>query len=397
MLEKLKGLFAKNWKQYTLWLAIVCALWVLYATGYLPSFNPPSPPVPIFEPGDFATRDGSMNFGYHADDDAVQRTAAAMQFARFGDTPAGKQANIPDHVYLWQYYPNGAPIKNQGSVGACVSFGTDGAIEDTMIAQIKVNKADEEFKSICEEVTYAGSRVEIGGGRLRGDDGSNGAWAVEFVKTRGVVAREVITTKTGKSYDLRKFDPVRCRAWGDSGVPDDLEDVAREHPVKDATLIKSIEELKKALAQGYGVAVCSAIGFADDNAGRVPGTRDSRGVVKARGRWDHCMKFDGYHTEDGQLFVHITNSWGATAHKGPVGWGNPNTAGFWVSEADADRMIRTGKCTWAFSGVKGWPARESEWFVQNREGPARNFARLAMVSPRQKGSDPCATLFGLSP
>lgn len=390
MLDKLKDLFAKNWKQYAVWLTVVLCLFVLNRLGYLPEFSPPSPPIPIFEPEKYEQPDGSLNFGYHADDQAVETVAASMRFPRFADTPAGKQANLPDHVYLWHLYPDGPPIKDQSPVGSCVSFGTNKAIEDTMAGQIKLGNAPEVWKTLCEEVTYAGSRVEIGGGALRGDDGSNGAWAVQFAKTRGVVPREVITTKTGKVYDLTSYDPVRCRKWGDAGVPDDLEDVARDHPVKDATLITSTDELKQALAQGYGVAVCSSVGFADDAAGRIPGTRDSRGVIRARGRWNHCMAFDGYHTENGQLFFHITNSWGAKAHKGPVGWGNPNAAGFWVTAADAERMITTGRCTWAFSGVRGFPARVPDWFLKGRD--VRPDSRLAQLWREQ----PCS-VYQLSP
>jgi hypothetical protein len=222
-----------------------------------------------------------------------------------------------------------------------------------MMCQIVMDRANEEFKDIAEEVTYAGSRVEIGKGRISGD-GSVGAWAAQFVQKWGVVAREV----HGK-YDLTNYDQARCRAWGRTGVPDDLEPTARNHPVSSITQIKTLDELKKALSQGYGVAVCSDQGFSYQ--------RDARGVARAQGSWAHCMCIDGYHTdENGKLFFHIENSWGDKTHTGPTGWGNPSTAGFWADSATVQRMLNAGD-TWAFSGVKGFPARESIWFVNNEQ------------------------------
>lgn len=371
MLDKLKDLCSKNWKQYAVWLTICGALWVLYATGYMPGFNPPSPPIPIFETAQ----------GWVRDDAAVEQVSSTLRFKVFADTPAGNVANIPDHFYQWDIVrkinPAGPPAKNQNPVGSCVSFGTNSAIYRTMAGQIVLGNANEELKDIAEEVTYAGSRVEIGGGRIRGD-GSVGAWAAQFVQKWGVVARE----KHGQ-YDLTSYDPTRCRAWGQSGVPADLETVAKLHPVKDITRITSWDEAKKALAQGYGIAICSDQGFSMQ--------RDARGIARASGSWAHCMCLDGYHTEGGREYGHIENSWGASAHTGPVGWGNPSTAGFWADSSVIDWMIRSGGDTWAFSGVKGFPARDSEWFVQL---PAARTVRVASL--KLERVNPCV-LYSLSP
>jgi len=377
-MDRLKDLFAKNWKQYAVWLTVVVCLYVLYRVGYLTDFNPPSPPIPVFEIEDYKAADGSYQLGWHQDDDAVKAVQGQLPFKVFADTPAGQQVGEPEFFYQWEVYrkadPRGPPAKNQNPVGSCVSFGTNNGILRTMACQIVLDGAAEELKDIAEEVTYAGSRVEIGGGRIRGD-GSVGAWAAKFVQQYGVVSRE----KHGK-YDLTSYDPARCRAWGNSGVPDDLEPIARQHPVKDITLIRTTAELKKAIAQGYGVAVCSGQGFSMQ--------RDARGVAAPRGSWAHCMCIDGYHTDAGKLYFHIENSWGPNAHTGPVGWGNPSTAGFWADSATVQRMLNAGD-TWAFSGVRGFPARESEWFVQNS---SRSDTRLAAI----RRLDPCV-LFSVCP
>lgn len=291
--------------------------------------------------------------GWVNNPDVVAQVAAAEQFKVFSDTPAGRMGEaLPDSVYLWKHYETlfarPPPSKNQNPIGSCVSFGTNTAIERTMAYEIAVLKKPLKFKFICEEVTYAGSRVEVGGGRISGD-GSVGAWAAKFVKEWGVIARE--PTADGK-YDLTNYDPARCRKWGRDGVPDDLEPLAREHPVQSITQVKDWEEAKKALAQGYGIAICSNQGFSMQ--------RDARGVCRPSGSWAHCMALDGYQVEGGSEYGHIENSWGANAHTGPVGWGNPPPSGFWTDSRTIDRMLKQGD-SWAFSVVKGFPARKIVW------------------------------------
>lgn len=347
----------KNWKEIAGWavvmLASALAGWLGYGT-----FVPVPPPVPIF--------------GWVDKPEEVEAVAKKLRFKVFSDTEAGQAEDpLPDRVYLWQVFkkidPKGPPTKNQNPVGSCVSFGTNNAITRTMAFEIVVQKKNFEFKDIAEEVTYAGSRVEVGGGRINGD-GSVGAWAAKFVKDWGVVSRE----KHGE-YDLSSYDPARCRAWGKSGVPDTLEQIARSHPVQTITQIKTWAEAKRALANGYGIAVCSNQGFTMQ--------RDSRGVARASGSWPHCMCFDGYHTEGSQEFVHVENSWGPSLHTGPVGWGEPSTSGFWAESSVAARMLAQND-SWAFSAVKGFPARKLDWFVQLEHDLYQN--RLALLMDQVK-------------
>jgi hypothetical protein len=362
-----RKLLPTNWKGLLAWALITGAGIAAYELGYAP-FVPSVPPVPVWEAG-MGPESGS--YGWVNDPDAVKAVASKLRFKVFGDTPAGKVGDpLPDHVYLWEIYrkadPRGPPIKNQGQVGSCVSFGTNQAILRTMAVAIALGQPFE-LKDIAEEVTYAGSRVEVGGGKIRGD-GSVGAWAAQFVQRWGVVSREV-----HGQYDLTHYDASRCRSWGSKGVPSDLEAVAREHPVKEFTQVQDWTNAKKALASGYGIAVCSGQGFSMQ--------RDSRGVARAQGSWGHCMCLDGYHVEGGKEYGHIQNSWGPDAHTGPVGWGAPDTGGFWAESAVVDRMLKAGD-SWAFSSVQGFPSqrKELDWFVRNAPRPERDerFASLVL-------------------
>jgi hypothetical protein len=288
-------------------------------------------------------------------DDVEIRQPVAATMPAFSETAAFRavQGEEPTHVYLWdayrRLYGTNPPERDQGSVGSCVSFGTAHAIEMTLANQVLLGFAGE-FRDVAQEVIYGGGRVEVGGGRIRGD-GCVGAWAAKFVKQWGIVPRGV----TGR-YDLSRYDVDRCRAWGRTGVPDDLEPEAKKHPVGDAAQVTTWTEAKKALANGYGIAICSSQGFTT--------RRDPNGVCQPRGTWNHCMSLDGYHVDsDAREYGHITNSWGDNTHTGPVGWGNPNKAGFWADSRTIERMLRQDD-SWAFSGVTGFPARKIDWDVQ---------------------------------
>lgn len=292
--------------------------------------------------------------GWVDDYAAVEDVLSRRRFKSFGHTPAGRAADpLPKQVFLWDAYRKilGTlpPAKDQGNVGSCVSFGTNNAVARTLAVEVALGAQPMEFKDIAEEVTYGGSRVQVGKKQIRGD-GSVGAWAAEFVNKWGVVSRE----KHG-SCDLSVYSVTVCRKMGQSGVPADLQAVAKQSPVKNIALVKGWEDAKLSLSQGYGIAVCSNQGFTMK--------RDANGVCKPSGSWAHCMCLDGYViVAAGKEYGHIENSWGQNAHTGPVGWGNPSTAGFWAESRVVDRMLRAGD-SWSFSAAVGFPARKIDWFV----------------------------------
>ena len=385
---------SKKWVAYLLTLlftTLVTALltWLGVKAPPLPRPEPPdepfiviegseedaSPPTPLLiGAAPAAPIHRTVHTGWRRDPEAVRAVKAALPFKAFADTPAGQDdAPLPDHAYLWQAYRklkgHNPPGKDQGQVGSCVSFGTNSAIERTMAVDIAVRGRPNEFKFIAEEVTYAGSRVEVGRNKISGD-GSVNAWAAQFVQRYGVVSRE----KHGR-HDLTGYDERRCREWGFRGVPDDLEPLARDHPVEDFTQVRAWEEAKKALASGHGIAIASNQGFGQ--------RRDSRGVCKPLGNWNHSMCLDGYHTdEQGREYGHIDNSWGDDFFAGPVGWGDPGPSGFWAEARVVDRMLRQGD-SWAFSAVKGFPTRriKLDWFVERRPEQRRALEAPFALAP----------------
>lgn len=372
----------ENWKQMAC--ATLLTVLAVVAGYYGLGFAPPPVPEPVF--------------GWVRDPEAVKAVQAELPFKVFADTPAGQNADpLPDHMYLWKIFAQGVgsppPIKNQGGVGSCVAHGTNSAAIRSYVVENTLKGKRIDLFDISQEVTYGGSRVQIGGGRIRGD-GSVGAWAAKFINDYGVVAC-IVHEVGGKKYDLTHYNESRCRQYGDSGCPSDLIPIAKQHPVEEITLVRTWAEAKKALASGYAIAVCSDQGFTMQ--------RDANGVCRPSGTWAHCMCLDGYHTENGKEYGHIVNSWGPNAHTGPVGWGSPGTEGFWADASVVGRMLGAGD-SWAFSSVKGWPKRDLDWFVKGQTNPSdirvANLAPVTQIARTRRSLDPCSVLcpdFSLAP
>lgn len=335
------------WKRL---LARVSGRWVQYlillvAGALLARLGVVLPPVP--QP------DGPIFFqGWIEDHDAVDQVQRGQVFKSFSDTEAGKIVLGDEDAFLWKSWEKVLgklpDPRNQRQVGSCVGFGFTSAASCLLAVQI-ANGNPQEYHDLVEEITYAGSRVEVGGGRIRGD-GSVGAWAARFVRDWGVLPRKVIG-----NYDLRIYSEARCREWGRAGVPDDLEPLAKLQPVKEVVLVRNAEEARKSLQQGYPIAVCSNQGFSQQ--------RDAQGFARGSGSWAHCMCIIGYQGGNRRGFF-VWNSWGATYSRGPLGKGNPPEGGFWAEWDVVDRMLRQGD-SWALSDVQGFPSRKLDWLLKN--------------------------------
>ena len=229
---------------------------------------------------------------------------AEMDCGTFRQTAAfAARRDGPENVYLWEsartVTGDVLPARDQRSVGSCVGFATASAIEHLSCVQIEEGEAAE-YRDLAPEVIYGGSRVEVGGGRIRGD-GSIGAWAAKWVRDYGVVPRGI----HGK-HDLRLYDENRCRDYGRRGVPDDLEPLAKEHPVRGVANVRSWEECRAAIQSGYPVLVCSSQGFTMD--------RDEEGFCNPRGRWYHAMAVIGVRGGDaaGRVPAELVGAGGAS-------------------------------------------------------------------------------------
>jgi hypothetical protein len=315
------------------------------------------------------------------DENAIAENRDPAKTVQFAATPAGRAVMGDDDALLYRAVrkaaalpPNRYPNVNQLSVGCCVGTGAKHAADASLACAI-ANGARFEWKPIAVEPIYAGSRVEVGGGRIRGD-GSVGAWAAKWLQARG----GLIPMEQFGECDLTTFSPARARQWGAPGVgvPDALEPAARAHQVKGAALVTTAAEGKRAIQQGYAVMVCSNVGF--NNRDGTVGTRDAQGFCVARGSWNHCMALIGWRGGARPGFLCL-NSWGDSAHGGPVWPDDMPPAAFWIDEAVVGRMLAQGD-SFALADVEGFPARRLplDWFVRGekrREFDPQNVFALA--------------------
>ena len=85
---------------------------------------------------------------------------------------------------------------------------------------------------------------------------------------------------------------------------------------------------------------------------------DKYGFAKRSGGWSHAMAWiacdDSHEVYKETLFL-VQNSWGKW-NSGPKRLGQPDGS-FWIREKDARGML-SGRGSWVFSDVDGFPARK---------------------------------------
>jgi hypothetical protein len=356
--------------------AVVAVVFLLLPPAPVKDDAPPPAPVasaPAAAPGEDAHYFGGWLDIPEGREEV--RTALPPEERWFGDTPAGRAVMGDDQDVLLsdgvrKFLGQHLPARDQGRVGSCVSFGSTTAIEYLIILQaLSQGLPLDAHKELVQEAMYGLSRVEIGGGRIRGD-GSVTAWAGEAAKRYGVLPKGVY----GR-LDLTRYDENRCRDWGRSGLPDELEPITKQSPVKGISFARSADEMAKAIRQAYPIAIGSRVGFGS----RGPWTRDKDGFLRASGTWGHCMAVVGVigGPRPGFLFV---NSWGTDWVRGPTGKYDMPPGSFFVDWATADRMAREGDCI-VFSDAVGFPTRNPWFILKDVPAPARGRGRDVVFAP----------------
>ena len=145
------------------------------------------------------------------------------------------------------------------TTGDCVSHGTRNACDISRAVEIDIKKEREGW--IARGATEA-----IYGARGHGGQGMSCARAATFVsETGGIIVR--------KNYpgvaDFSKYNGNLGAGWGGRGLPDKVIDLANDHQIKTTSLVRTVEEARDALANGYGLAVCSGVGFSNKRDKKV--------------------------------------------------------------------------------------------------------------------------------
>ena len=149
--------------------------------------------------------------------------------------------------------------------------------------------------------------------------------------------------------DFSKYNGTMGARWGARGLPDKVIDEAEKHQIKTVSLVKTVEEARDALANGYGISVCSGYGFSNK--------RDSKGFARKSGSWAHAMAWTACDDTGKEPAFLVQNSWGKWNGGGHPEWG-PIPDGSFLIHADVAAGMLRGNGAYAFSSFNGFPPQE---------------------------------------
>jgi hypothetical protein len=241
---------------------------------------------------------------------------------------------------LLEFDPSFGPSERQ-TTGDCVSHSTRNAVDITRAVEIKNGEREDFMARGATEAIYQ-SRSHSG-------QGMTCSGAARYVHQNG----GLLVRKDYGDVDLSKYN---SSLGAKKRIPNSIyKTEAQKHQVKTISNVRTVEEARDALANGYALSVCSGYGFSS--------RRDSNGIAKKSGSWAHAMAWiacdDTKERLNETLFL-VQNSWGIW-NTGPKVHDQPEGS-FWIREKDARGML-SGGGAWVFSDVDGFPARKIEYSI----------------------------------
>lgn len=216
--------------------------------------------------------------GSIADPDGTKELLKSLPMPFFGDVSknimgsgAGK-LSLP--FKLIQKFDAKFGESEKQEQGDCVSHSTRNAIDVSRAADILVNGGKFDFVARGAVEGIYGSRGHTG-------EGMSCSGSIRYVTTTGGV---LIRKKYG-NIDLSKYNARLSGGWGRTGTPKELNEEGKKNQVKTASLIESVEQARDALFNGYGITLCSGVGFSNK--------RDQHGISQRQGSWSHAMAWVG--------------------------------------------------------------------------------------------------------
>jgi hypothetical protein len=266
----------------------------------------------------------------------------SSKYAYFGDGAkriknSGKGKLSTPYKSVLKFDKN--PYNERQTTGDCVSHATRNAVDVSRAVEIDVHRDKEAW--IARGATEA-----IYGARGHGGQGMSCSRAATFVSQSG----GVLVRKNYKSVaDFTKYNGNLGAGWGARGLPDKVIDFANDHQIKTVSLVRTIEEARDALANGYGLSVCSSYGFSNK--------RDNKGFARASGSWAHAMAWIACDDTGNEPAFLVQNSWGKWNDGGHPEWGKIPDGSFLIHADVAAGMLKQNGA-YAFSQFDGFPVQK---------------------------------------
>ncbi len=274
---------------------------------------------------------------------------------------SGKGKLITPFTYIMAAYPTALPGPAQER-GDCVSHSEKNACLMAVVCDVVDAKPDEVTGKV---EGYPGVSPEgMSNGVLSTEwlywfrgyngDGWDCPTAARVAKKHGIMLRH---SYPELGIDLTSYSGRLAGKYGRQSPPDSFDQVGRQHLIHDVTSLDSAEELRDALANGFGVSSCGGEGFSSN--------RDGNGVSRRQGSWSHAMAVIGFddrpvaHDKYGGPLALIQNSWGQfnTGSRRIMGTNIDIPHGsFWARWRDVRRRNFL-----AHSGAAGWGPKRFVW------------------------------------
>lgn len=245
-------------------------------------------------------------------------------------------------------------------IGDCVSWGHE--LCATMLMAIQHLKGMGTFEAeAATEPIYGGGRADAQGSRGGWSDGSWGSAAVKWLTKWGVLLRKDYSKETGNpEHDLTTYSSSKAKQWGNYGCGGSqdalgegpLDKVARRMPIVRATLVTDVMQAAIALQNGYPISVCSGVGYGGMR-------RNSEGIVRRSGSWNHCMMLGGVRWRRNEPQFRQFQSWGSSA-SGPdpdINDEAVSACSWWCVAEDIESQLR-GRDSYILADVHGMPLQE---------------------------------------
>jgi hypothetical protein len=290
-------------------------------------FPRPKPPAPAPQPRpDW--------FGWSPD--APQRKVVSAQFRPLATAAPGlmraRDASDGRPILLYKAWTDvfrDYPPYGPQEIGDCVSFG-HGHANDLLqcISWIMANgergspPTANDIQETDTEDLYAMMREA--GGMLGRGDGGVGAFAVKAMCEMGMVSRRQLGSD-------RVYSGERARAWGRTGAPDSVKQLASKYKLGSAVAVTTWDELVAALHNGCPVTICTGRGFNLE--------RDGQGFCRMQGNWGHCMFIAGVRFD--RAGACIIQSWGPNQPSGPTSLDQPAYS-FWADRRAIEAILSEG-------------------------------------------------------
>lgn len=262
-------------------------------------------------------------------------------------------------LYDWSKQANGGKHLDcfRQETGSCVGQGGGKTI--WTLAGVQAAKLGELISMTLPFflVAYGKSR-ELCGMRGKGD-GSTGSGFARAAKEFGVPPSDLEgLPKPTMSDGLCFGRGVEMAFSHTSAIDRKWFDAAKPHLVRTVANVKTADEVRDAIVNGYPCTIASMWG------GRMKCPVEDGLLMNQRSTsWPHqmCVLAWQEHDRHGEVFW-IQNSWGPGVH-GTCPSGAP-PGGFWVRKKDMDGIAREGD-SFAFSAFQGFPAQDMEldWYV----------------------------------